>query len=160
MISFYLTLVSRGSLLIEALPASSVTISGAVEIFTNYISPDFKEHGLDNEQRESGGMEVNVYELSVDADFLQMFKSLSSDLNDSCLTQSQIVFFCKKYSKFLHYNNDVSTTFFLFKENDKFFVAWVYLISGELNVDFSLLEEDKCVWSANSDYRLVVPARS
>ncbi len=149
-----LSLLSE-KLIIPSLPAGWTTIVRAKEIFRSFIDSDFKNWGLDKEQDVSEETEVKVYELKQDANFSQMFNSLNTDLEKLCLTQSQIIYFCERHSENLR--QDGYATFFLFKENNEFFVAGVGVGSGGLGVRVYRFEGGG-VWRAECAHRLVVPA--
>lgn len=161
---------------IDSLPAGYTTIARARETFCSYIDPDFKNLDLDEEQRASEKTEVDVYELKKNANFFQMFTSLNNDLNKLCLTQDQIVNFCKNHSK--HFVQNGGGTFFLSKKknqsknyffkfldyffkifsrkNSEFFVVRAIARSCGLGVDI-ICFEFVYIWRAEDSYRLVVP---
>jgi len=154
-----LTLIpSQSKIIIESLPAGYVKnlVTNASETFRYYRSSNLNmDWSSGGEQKASEEILVDVYELKQNATFSTMFKFLNSELDKLCLTQSQIVYFCQKNSTHL---SQEGPTFFLFKENNKFFVAQVNVFSDGLQVhvyDFNY----KDIWIANVyDYRLVVPA--
>lgn len=149
-----LSLLSE-KLIIPSLPAGWTTIARAKKTFRSFIDSDFKNWDLDNKQSASEETEVKVYELKQDVNFSQMFNSLNTDLEKLYLTQSQIIYFCERH--FENLRQDGYATFFLFKENNEFFVAEVYVNSDGLNVYVFRFEYDG-VWFAEYAYRLVVPA--
>jgi len=89
------------------------------------------------------------------ATFKQMFNSLNPDLDKLCLTQAQIISFAEDNKEELHpkgYGN-----FFLFKCDDKYFVANVSFYSAaglEVHVDRLGIGR---VWNADYRFRVVVP---
>lgn len=130
------------------------TLAQAKGTFHSGIDSNFKTWKLDNPGNATGETAVQVHELAQDATFAKMFGSLGSDLNKLCLTQHQICVFCEEYSKWLR--TDGYATFFLFKENEKFFVANVRVRSDGLCVNvhhFTL----GLVWGAERQLRLVYP---
>jgi hypothetical protein len=130
-----------------------VTIAQSTEVFKFWLDPDFKNWNLDNPQVSTKETPVQVYEMTKDANFKTMFGTLNEDLNKLCLTQSQIVDFCKNHKDRLHPN---WATFFLFKEDNQYFVALVYVRSDGLGVCvFRFGRAD--VWGGERALRLVVP---
>jgi hypothetical protein len=95
---------------------------------------------------------VAVYELRDDVKFVDAFASLSSDFEKMCLTQAQIIEFCRNHS------NDLSregAIFFLFKGNDKRFVAYVNVLSDGLFAR-AYHFENVVLWGAGHCGQLVV----
>ena len=129
------------------------TIYEAKNIFASYIDEDFKDY-LDNKQSATKETTIQVYEMAKNANYSQMFGSLNDDLDSLCLTQNQIIRFCEKYPS--HLRQDGDATFFLFKENGKYFVAFVRMFSDGLFVNVHRFGRD-FVWSAENAHRVVVP---
>lgn len=104
---------------------------------------------------------LDVYEMyNKDADFKTLFGSLGSCLKSLAFeSQEQVETFCQENKQWLR--TDGYGTFFLFTEKvdgeEKFFVADVFWLSGELKVDVNHLSDDY-VWDAGSARRIVVPA--
>ena len=133
------------------------TIAQATEVFTGYIDSDFKDWGLDKPGKATPVTKVAVHEMNSDSKLKPMFKKLNIDLDKLCFTQNQIIDFVldKDSRKWLHPQG--YATFFLFKENGKYFVARVYFNSSDpLRVSVSQLEDGN-VWEAESCHRVVVP---
>ena len=99
-----------------------ITIAGAKDVFQVYLSPDFKKWGLDNKQKKTKKTTTNTYIVVKNANFSQIFNSLSNDLDKLCLTQSQVISFCKNT-----YLKQDYPIFFLIKENEKYFIVSVYM---------------------------------
>ena len=149
-----LNLLSRGESLVLDVVDGTETLANATDIFA-YIDSDFRNWGTDRKGPATKETNVAVYEMVKDATFSQMFGSLSSDLNNLCLTQAQIINFVKKYRRWLH--TDGYATFFLFESGGGFFVASVDLDSGGgLGVLVRRLENSN-VWNAGIRHRLVLP---
>jgi hypothetical protein len=147
-------LISGGkALTIKALDGQEY-IGAAKKVFKGYIDSDFENYGLNKPSEATEEIAVQVYEQIKDANFAKMFISLSSDLDKLCLTQSQIVAFCKKYPKWLRQGGGY--TFFLFKMNNDYFVASVFVHVDGLSARVFRFE---CggVWFAESRCRVVVP---
>jgi len=151
-----LTLVSDGEkIIIEALPSGYSTISQAKDVFP-YVGPDIEYRNLNNEQNAKGETLVNIYESEQNiVSFSQIYNLLNEDLNKLCLTQSQVVNFCRKKSQFLCLGGP---TFFLIKENNLFLVIKVHSFANGLTVAANLFDDNDGL-SDISKYRLVVPAK-
>jgi len=136
------------------------TIAKAEDVFKSWIDPDFQNWGLSRKGKTTLETEVEVYEMVKNANFKDIFTSLSDDLNLLCLTQDQIIDFCKKHRG--HLRQGGYTTFFLTKKDfekpateDNLFVVNVTLHSYGLLVlvyHFGLA----LVWSADARRRVVV----
>ncbi|MCX6763789.1 MAG: hypothetical protein NTZ97_03620 [Candidatus Moranbacteria bacterium] len=156
----FLKLISGSETIIIDECDGTETLADAKDVFA-YIDSDFKNWGLDKKASATGKTPVQVFEMSEDATFRQMFNSFSTERKKLCLKQSQIKKFVKKHSKWLR--TDGYATFFLFKKDetkdadDNFFVAYVHFYSGDkLEVNVNRFEND-IVWSAEVRRRLVVP---
>lgn len=140
----YLNLVTKLTLA----PTGKDYIAEAKDVFKSYIDSDFKHLNLDKESEARPETKLAVYELVKDAKFKDIF---TGDLDKICLTQSQIIEFCKNHKELL----SDSWTLFLFKENDKFFVARVLFDDDGLGVNVNEFANDH-VWSAGYRRRVVV----
>ena len=137
------------------------TIAKAENVFKSYISSDFENWGLNRKSKATLETEVGVYEMVKSATFKDMFTSLSDDLNLLCLTQDQIIDFCKKHRS--HLRQGGYGTFFLTKKDfeksateDNLFVVHVRVRSNGLTVrvdHFGYVH----VWGADARHRVVVP---
>lgn len=150
----YLRLISGGEALTISARDGSRTIAKAKNTFLSGVDRDFTSWGLDNKGGQTEETPVDVYEMIKDANFKQMFTSLSPDLDKLSFTQDQIIEFCEKHQDWLR--TDGYATLFLFKENGKFFVAYTFVFSRGLHVYLRRIE-DVCVWDAEFRHRLVVP---
>ena len=150
-----LNLLSNGESIIIDLCDGSETLNQAKELFTSGIDPDFKNFETDNPGIASKETSAQVYEVVKDATFAQMFGFLGIELNELCFTQAQIKNFCKKHPSWL--SQDGYVTFFLFKINNNFFVARVYVGSNGLRVGISKFE-NSYVWP-NKKRHLVIPLK-
>jgi len=152
--SNYLKLIPGAeSLMLDATSGEKI-IAEAKDVFS-YIDSDFKGWKADEKGSATEETAVGVYEMTEDATFAQMFGSLSPDINKLCLTQEQIINFCQKHRQ--HLRKDGYGTFFLFKSNNRFFVAHVRFDSDDtLEVFVNGLGVDR-VWNAGSRRRVVVP---
>jgi hypothetical protein len=151
----FLKLISgRKSIIIEACDGAQ-TIADAKDVFPLFIDPDFTRWGLDNPSTPTEQTPIKVYELVKDAKLIEMLDSLETDLDKLCLTQHQIKTFCKKHSNWL--NSNGKENFFLFKENEKFFVARVVCsLDGLMSVHVSNIKENY-IFSDEYKYRFVLP---
>lgn len=149
-----LHLLSFGTTITIAPCDGTETLAQAKDVFPSGIDSDFKNWNLDKPGIKTGETRVQVHELVKNADFATMFGSLGTDLNKLCLTQHQIRIFCKKHRNWLRPDGDV--TFFLFKGNNEFFVAYVGVNSGGLFVNVYRFEHDS-VWRVDVRHRVVVP---
>lgn len=127
-------------------------IAKANDIFQSYIDPDFKKWNLNKPGQAKPETKLGVYELIKNGAYKDIFTSASNDLDKICLTQDQIIEFCEKHKDLLSENY----TFFLFKENDEFFVARVNFDDGGLYVRVREFEYDD-VWFAEYRHRVVLP---
>jgi len=130
------------------------TLVQAKETFLSGINPNFKKWELDKPGHATRETSVVVYEMVKNARFEQMFGSLGNDLDKLCLTQHQIKTFCGQHSNWLR--TDRYATFFLFKGNKEFLVAYVDVRFGCLSVHVYRLGYDYA-WDAGHRHRLVTP---
>ena len=151
-----LQLLSTSLIIIVPACDGTQTIAQAKGTFLSDIDSNFKNWNLDNPGKETGEAGVQVHELVQDATFSTMLGSLGvgSGLNKLCLTQHQIKAFCEQHSSWLRTAG--YATFFLFKENNEFFVARVRVRSDGLRV-YVYRFEDAYVWDADFQHRFVVP---
>ena len=134
------------------------------KVFPGYIDGDFQNWGLNVTSQATPEMDVRVEEQDRDGKFLDIYHSVSLDLNQLCLSQHQIVDFVVEYESWLR--TDGYATFFLFKEKtkeagekeptEKFFVARVRWRGRKLKVFVYRVSYD-CVWGAKYRLRFVLP---
>lgn len=118
----------------------------------SYIDSDFTNYGASKLYPNSTKAQTLVVkEITENGTFKQLFNSPETQW----LTQGQILFFIKHNKEQLQ-NNEYAT-FFLFKVEDRFFVASVRVSSDGLRVDVSRFEH-AYVWGAGYRHRMVVPA--
>lgn len=133
----------------------TATIAKAMNTFKGHISDDFKDYGTDKPSGPTSQQAVTCYEPRKDATHADMFGSLGNDLDKLCLTQGQIIDFCKNHPDKLLLEE--CSNLFLFKVGAKYFVARVRVS------EFNLLEahvyrfESPGVWHTNYRRRVVVP---
>ena len=120
-----------------------------------FADPNFKDWKADEPGKLTEETVVRTYKMIKNATLAQMFNSLPLDLNDLCLTQSQIISFVKEHREWWQVNDYM--IFFLFKSYDNFFVAKVNITpGGNLCVDVDRFECSD-TWGAMSRYLIVVP---
>ena len=130
------------------------TIAEAKSTFSGWIDRDFVGYGTNVSGRPTKSTKTQVFEMTKNGTFAQIFGGFGENLDRLCLTQSQIIRFVKGHEKWLR--TDGYGTFFLFKENGEFFVAFVYRFVGVLEVFACRLSYDD-VWGAEYRLRVVVP---
>jgi hypothetical protein len=129
------------------------TIADSKNVFYS-IDSDFKNYGANEKGVATPKTRVEVHELIKNGTFRQIFGSLNSDLDKLCFTQDQILNFIKNHKSWLR--TDGYGTFFLFKSNGKFFVAYVFVHSDGLVFHVHHFD-DVNVWNAVFRYRFVFP---
>jgi hypothetical protein len=149
-----LNLISAGEKLMIEKTSEKKTIADSKSTFKSFIDSNFKNWELNNKGEGKPETEVLLYEMARDATFSRMFNFLNSDLDKLVLTQEQIVRFCEKYPTKLRQNG--YGTFFLIKENNEYFVVYVYVFSDGLRVSVYRFVFDG-VWDASFRHRVVVP---
>jgi len=128
------------------------TIVGAREVFSVYLDSSFKKIKANC---ATPAVKAEIHEMQENATFAQIFNSLGRDLNSLVFTQDQIIEFCTNYRNKLR--QDAYGTFFLLKEGDQFFVAFVDVDGGgRLEVGLYGLEYD-FVWGGGARHRVVIP---
>ncbi len=154
-ISNPLVLLSDKTPVIEA-RGGAATIAEATNTFTSYIDPNFKKWDLDKSSLATKEISVKIYWVG-DSFFspTNALMYLNKNLDKLCLTQSQIIYFCKRYpSKMIDERYGKKGTFFLFKAREKYFLAKVNKDADGLNISvFRLNSFGACAF----DYLFVVP---
>lgn len=130
----------------------NVTLAQAENVFTGWIDDDFKEWGTNIPGKDTDEAMVDVYEMIRNGTFKTLFESLGAPRN-LCLTQGQIVEFCRNHRNLLR--QEGYGTFFLFEVNGNLFVARVGVGDGRLRARAYRLGYDR-VWGADGHHRLVV----
>ena len=149
-----LKLISGAETLELELTDGKETIARAKDTFPGWIDGNFKNYGTDVKGKPTEKVNVQVHEMIKDVTFAQIFGGLSDNLDSLCLTQAQIIQFVKKHYKWLRTDGD--GTFFLFKVNEEFFVAYVFMCDGGLEAHIDRLPYSG-VWEAEYKHRVVVP---
>lgn len=152
--SAILRAISNDPVAIGATDGTQV-ISNAKDTFPGGIDDDFVNWGADEASDPTGEIKTKVYELVQDATFAQVFGAFGVPTEKLCLTQSQIVEFCRKHRDKLR--TEGCATFFPFQSRGKFFVACVdFDDRGRLEVGVYRFEYGG-VWLAGYQRRVVVP---
>lgn len=138
----------------------TATIAQAADVFTGYLDSDFKNWKTDKPSSPTAAQALSVYEMRKDATFKQMYDSLGADRDALCLTQAQIIEFCKKHRDKLR--QDGYATFFLFKidrpegKGPEYFVACVDVDERGLGAVVYRFDGPG-VWGAGGRRRVVLP---
>lgn len=98
-----------------------------------FLSNNFFIFNLNKPSHATAEMLVEVHEIIGDGTFVEVFSSLSHSLDKLVMTQSQIVYFCRKYSYWL--NKEGHHTYFLTKKGDKYFVITVNANEKYFNIN-------------------------
>ena len=148
-----LRLISGGKKVTIPTCEGTRTIAQSASVFTGYLDRAFEK--LETRGRATPATDTEVYEMAQNAKFSELFGSLSTDLDRLVFTDDQVVTFCEKHRDWLR--TDGYGTFFLLKDGDQFFVAYVYVyVRGELEVRLYHFE-NASVWRAGGQHRVVVP---
>lgn len=115
------------------------------EVFRLLKDERFKE--INQRGGQTPKSEIVFYSLAISATFKEIFNSLSSDLNELCFTQHQIIKICENHREFL---KPGYATFFLIKKRtfwkkSKYYV--VFVGNNFAGLDAGLYEfEDNYLW--------------
>lgn len=149
-----LSLISEGKELVISPVDGTSLLSKASDVFS-WIDKDFTNWELNTQGPATSATPVQVFEMSKNGTFKDLFLSLSPNLESLCLTQAQIKEFCKTQRSWLR--TDGYGTFLLFKKGEDFFVADVGVYSdGALGVSVRRFGNSD-VWDAGPRRRVVVP---
>jgi len=149
-----LSLISGNEkLMIEASDGKDY-IFDAKRTFKSGIDPDFKNRGLNKSGPATEEILVDVNEMTGDGTFVQIFTTLSSDLEKLVMTQAQIIRFCEKYPTWLR--QEGYATFFLTKVGNEYFVVGVNVNYVGLVVGVDRLGGGH-VWVGGYRHRVVSP---
>ena len=130
------------------------TIAGASDVFAVYIDPRFDK--IKNAQAATLSVDVQVRDIKSDGTIQEIFCAVSENLDQLCLTQSQIKEFCKNHAARLRSNG--LATFFLSKEKGRYFVTEVYGFDNALHARYLPLF-DPYVWNGEYRHKIVVAVR-
>lgn len=149
-----LKIISAGDKIIIESSDGKLLISKAKKTFNSWIDPCFNDWKLNEPGVITPETLLDIYEVSNNVTFLQMFSDLSSDLDKLVMTQSQIILFCEKYPNWLR--SDGCATFFLTKVKGEYLVVRVFVNTDGLYVQVNR-SINSSVWSAGSSRRVVAP---
>jgi hypothetical protein len=129
------------------------TLADAKDLF-RYIDSNFERWNCHTGEPPTTETPLHVYEMVSNSTFQEMFGSFGVALERLALTQAQIKQFVRRYREWLKRGGN--GTFFLFKANEEYFVAAVYLFcDGRLGARVRRLTLDR-VFRAKKGHRLVV----
>ena len=129
-------------------------IAGASDVFPGWIDPDFVNYRTNVKGMPTRKAKAQVFEIIKDGTFAQIFGGFGKNLDRLCWEQDQIKLFVRDHSKWI--SADDFGTFFLFRVNGEFFVA--YVDRGRGGLQASLRRRSLgCVWRGRNRLRVVVP---
>ncbi|MFA6341177.1 MAG: hypothetical protein WCX27_03020 [Candidatus Paceibacterota bacterium] len=130
------------------------SLANAINIFSS-INFDFRELGLHNMCLPTNGrVAVEIFELVKEGTFEKIYGSFGKNRDRFCLTQSQIVRFCVEHTDFL--KSDGTRNFFLFEDDNRFFVADVCRFNDKWHIDVLKLLNSN-VWCVEGKPRFFFP---
>ncbi len=142
------------NIVIDACDGSEI-LENAKDLFPQSNFSSFKRSHISNKPgKATEDIAVQVYEMQENITIAQMFCYSDADLNKLCLTQHQIITFCKKYPKWLQ--QYAYGTLFLLKSDEKFSFILVYTVSDGMGVVVNRFE-NVCLWEVRGGLRVVVP---
>ena len=136
--------------------SGSTTLAQAGDIFTGYLDPNFNNWGTSVAGVDTEVASVDIFEINQNGTYADLFGSFRVDRRSLCLTQGQIVEFCRTNPDLLR--QDGYATLFLFEVDDKLFVVFVCVVDGQLEAYVNHFDHDD-VWRAIFRHRLVVSQR-
>jgi hypothetical protein len=151
-----LKLISSGDVIIGALDGSRFFKFSDGDLFKFVF---FDLAGLNTEENaiRSNEAELLVYEQVKDSTINQMFLSLNRNIDELCLTQNQILEFLDNYKKY----SMNKTNHFLFKSNDRVFIAQVCADSDDsmrlFGGLFSMNDDSPVYPVKDVHFRVIVP---
>lgn len=151
-----LKLISNGDVIIRALDGSRSFKFSDGDLF-KFVFFDLADLNTEENAIRSGETELLVYEQVKDCTINQMFISLNRNLDQLCLTQNQILEFIDNYKKY----SKNKTNHFLFKSNDKIFIAQVCVDSDDsmrlFGGQFSMSDDSSVYPVKDVHFRVIVP---
>lgn len=151
-----LKLISNGDVRIRALDGSQSFKFSDGDLF-KFVFFDTADLNTEERAIKSDETELLVYEQVKDSTINQMFISLSRDFDQLCLTQNQILEFLNNYKKY----SKNKTNHFLFKSNNKIFIAQVCVDSDDsmrlFGGPFSINDDSSTYPVKDVHFRVIVP---
>lgn len=149
-----LSLISANEKIMIESSDGKAYISDAKKTFKSNIDGCFKSWGLNRSGPATAEILLDVNEMVGDGTFVQIFTSITSDLDKLVMTQAQIIRFCEKHPIWLR--QEGYATFFLTKVGGEYFVVRVDVHADGLYVYVNRLEYDR-VWNGSCQHRVVSP---
>jgi hypothetical protein len=151
-----LTLISKRHPLIIDECSGNEIFKNASDVFDDRNMANIFELFDCSNSREAVLVEVYGVNKTHHITFQRIFNALSADLNMLCLTEHQIIKFCKKYKSWL--SDEDGITNFLFKKNNDYLLAYVYRGSmDQLDLNITHLNYDDNMPLPRKGCRVVVP---
>ncbi len=150
----YLKIISGGTEISIRATDGEGTFVKEEKLFPGWFDSDFVNYNTNVKGQPTKETLIHVCEMIKTGTFAQIFGGFGENLDRLCLSQDQIICFCRDQAKWLR--SDGYGTFFLFKVNGEFFVARVFRRSAGLGVSVYRLSCDD-VWCAEYRHRVVVP---
>lgn len=99
---------------------------------------------------------IYVYEQRGDATFLEMFNSLTNNLDEIVMTEHQVKQSCQDFEKWLTTNGNI----FLIKEGEKYYACWAILSCGRLRIHKLDFFTSYSRYSSSTRFHLFIPRLS
>ncbi len=144
----YLKLCSTPKILILDSLDGKETLTDAKDVFHNTELCFKSKPGVSTKQQR-----VSIYKQINDGTFVQTFGSLGNDLDKLCLTENQIVNFCRKYGASLYKRGCILV--FLYKNEEQFFIARIHV--SKYGSQFATTEHFGCNRIVFCPQYLIVP---
>ncbi len=150
----YLQLLTKDHMLLIPSSDGKDTFENSTHLFPMGLDEDTEIDDTDASALPTSQQIHDVYELRTDGDFRAIFSSISSNLDELCLTQAQIMLFAEWYTPWLKPGGNA--TFFLYKRAGQYRVALIY--NYPLGLSVSRHPFDSPIsWSSKYALRVVVP---
>jgi hypothetical protein len=99
--------------------------------FNCYVSPKFKELGLNRRGKATGPTKFDVYYVYCNNDFLELLKKFTEDLDERVMTQHQVSDFFITYTRnYYKYPLEIHPTRYLVKKGDSYFLIDIFYTTG------------------------------
>ncbi len=122
----HLALACNESLIIPPVDGKR-SIARSVSIFSGGMTGYYKSLYLDLPSQPTTEVSVSIRKITDYDSYMGMFTTICKDINELCLTQHQIVEFCRLHTGWMISNKLITrswqSTCFLFKQNNEFYVA-------------------------------------